>query len=135
MSTKIKRVYIAGILSHAHGYYSKNTAINYIIGARTLARWGLKALFAGFDPYVPSFDQWFWWVLGEDEYITEAMIKRFSKTWLEACDAVVLTPGWQQSPGTLAEIKHAESLGIPVFKSLDELIKHTKEQDEPSKAS
>lgn len=123
MERSIKRVYIAGILSRAHGYYSQNTALNYIIAAREMTKWGVKALLAGFDPFVPSLDAPFWWVLENGQVITEPMIKRYSKSWLEVCDAVVLTPGWQQSPGTLAEIKRAEELGIPVFKSLDELIK------------
>jgi len=130
MEKKIKRVYIAGILSRGHGYYSKNTAINYIIAQRELTKWGLKALQAGFIPFVPAWDYHLWWVLEEGEYITEAMIKRYSKSWLEVCDAVVLTPGWQKSKGTLAEIKRAEELGIPVFESLDELIKATKEDNE-----
>ena len=33
---------------------------------------------------------------------------------LEKCDAVVLVPGWQESIGTLGEIRHALKLGIPV---------------------
>lgn len=123
----IKRVYVAGILSHAVGYYSNNSAINYIIAARELTKWGLKLLFAGFDPFVPSFDYPFWWVLDEGQFITEAMIKRYSKSWLEVCDALLLTPGWKQSPGTLVEIERAKELGIPVFESLDKLIESQKE--------
>lgn len=121
---KIQRVYIAGILSKAHGYYSKNTAINYLIACREMTKWGVKALFAGYDPFVPAFDRHFWEVLEEGQAITEAMIKRYSKSWLEVCDAVVLTPGWQQSLGTLAEIKRAEEHGIPVFEGLDKLIEY-----------
>ena len=132
---QIKRVYVAGILSGAHGYYSQNTAINYITGARELSKWGVKLLFAGFDPFVPSLDYPFWWVLQEGEHITEQMIKRYSKSWLEVCDAVLLTPGWQKSKGTLAEIKLAESLGIPIFKSLDELITYVKENSEKTRNS
>ena len=124
----IRRVYIAGILTPV-GYYSKNPAIDYIVACREMTRWGLKALLAGFDPYVPAFDRHLWEALEEGEYITEPMIKRYSKSWLEACDAMVLTPGWQRSKGTLAEIKFAEEHGIPVFKSLDDLIEFTKREE------
>lgn len=120
---KIERVYIAGLLT-PRGHWSTNPAIDYIINCREMAKWGLKALLAGFVPYVPAFD-WQFWMVAEGQPITEAMIKRYSKKWLEVCDALVLTPGWQKSSGTLAEIKHAEGLGIPVFKSLDELIEFT----------
>jgi len=127
-STKeIKRVYIAGLLT-PRGYFSTNAAIDYIIACREMTKWGLKALLAGFDPFVPAFDQPFWMVMESGNSITEAMIKRYSKSWLEVCDAVVLTPGWQKSPGTLVEIKRAEELGIPVFKSLQALIDFVKEE-------
>lgn len=122
----VKRVYIAGLLT-PRGYWSANPAIDYIINCREMVKWALKAFLAGFDPFVPAFDEPFWWVLEEGQFITEAMIKRYSKSWLEVCDALVLTPGWQKSLGTLAEIKRAEELGIPVFKSLAELIKYTEE--------
>lgn len=125
----VRRVYIAGLLT-PRGRWSKNLAIDHLINQRKMIRQALEALFAGFDPFVPAFDHQFWMVMSDNEVITEAMIKRYSKSWLEVCDAVVLTPGWQQSSGTLAEIKHAEALGIPVFKSLGELVKHVKENGE-----
>ena len=128
MSTnKTRRVYIAGLLT-PRGYWSANPAIDYIISCREMTRWGLKALLAGFDPFVPAFDQQFWMVMREGEFITEPMIKRYSKSWLEVCDAMILTPGWWKSLGALAEIKLAEKLGIPVFKSLDKLIQYEKEE-------
>ena len=122
-NVKIKRVYVAGLLT-PRGTWSANLAIDHEINMRKMVRSSLDAFFAGFDPFVPAFDHTFWWVLQEGEIITEAMIKRFSKSWLEVCDAVLLTPKWQHSPGTLAEIKHAKELGIPVFETLDDLIDH-----------
>lgn len=118
---KIKRVYIAGILT-PRGYFSVNPAIDCLIAQREMIKWGWKAMQAGYDPFVPAFDAAFWMVMGEGEFMTEPMIKRYSLSWLEVCDAVVLTPGWQKSIGTLTEIKRAEKRGIPVFESLEELI-------------
>lgn len=123
----IKRVYIAGLLT-PRGIWSKNLAIDALINQRKMIRAGLDVFFAGFVPFVPAFDHNFWLVMDEGEVITEAMIKRYSKDWLEVCDAVVLTPKWSQSPGTIAEIELAGRLGIPVFEDLDDLKKYVKEK-------
>ena len=122
---KIETVYVAGLLT-PRGAWSKNLAIDHLLNQRKMIRYALEVFFAGFDPFVPAFDHAFWMVMNDDEFITEAMIKRYSKTWLGKCDAVVLTPGWQKSPGTLKEIEKAKELGIPVFESLQELIKAAK---------
>lgn len=129
MSSKIKRVYIAGLLT-PRGVWSKNLAIDSLINQRKMIRSSLDAFFAGFDPFVPAFDHQFWMVMNDDETITEAMIKRYSKSWLEACDAVLLTPEWKKSEGTMAEIKHANELGIPVFPTLNDLKDWVKKEKE-----
>ena len=116
----IKRIYVAGLLT-PRGVWSKNLAIDHMINQRKMIRASLEVLYAGFDPYVPAFDHQFWMVMQEGEFITEATIKRYSKSWLEVCDAVLLTPGWKQSPGTLAEVERAKELGMPIFESLEEL--------------
>jgi len=128
MSSKIKRVYVAGLLT-PRGIWSKNLAIDHLINQRKMIRHALDAFFAGFDPFVPAFDHQFWMVMSNGETITEPMIKRYSKSWLEACDAVLLTPKWRKSPGTLAEIELAKKLGIPVFNNLDDLIDYAEETD------
>lgn len=123
----IRRVYVAGLLT-PRGYWSAHPAIDYTCNRREMIRWALKTYLAGFDPFCPAFDMEFW-MQAEGQPITEAMIKRYSKSWLEVCDAMVLTPGWQKSPGSLAEIKFAEEHNIPVFKSLDDLNKYVKENE------
>ena len=52
------------------------------------------------------------------------------EVWLEGalemvrrCDAVVCTPGWEQSEGARGETAVAKSLGIPVFFDITEVIK------------
>lgn len=131
----IKRVYVAGLLT-PRGTWSKNLAIDHLLNQRKMIRSSLDAFFAGFDPFVPAFDHQFWMVMQDNECITEAMIKRYSKSWLEVCDAVLLTPKWKKSPGTLAEIKYAEELGIPIFKNLEDLIEYVEENgdDEEQKS-
>lgn len=40
---------------------------------------------------------------------------------LSRCDGMALVPGWETSKGTVAEIKQAEKLGIPIFYTLKDL--------------
>lgn len=125
---KIKRVYVAGLLT-PRGVWSVNPAIDYLINVRNMIRSSLDVFFAGFVPFCPALDFQFFLQLEEGQHITEPMIKRYSKDWLEACEAVLLTPGWKKSTGTLKEIEFAEQLGIPVFKTLGELVAYVKENN------
>jgi hypothetical protein len=121
----IKRVYVAGPLKPT-GLWSKTPNIDYLANVRHMIRLGVDVILAGFVPFIPALDNQMFLQLREGEYITEAMIKRYSKDWLEVCDAVLLTIGWQKSLGTAAEIKLAEVLQIPIFENLEELIEYNK---------
>jgi len=118
MSKKIKRVYIAGSLTPTS---EGNHAIEYLANVRKFVRTAIDLIMCGYVPFCPGADFIYFLSLRPDEVITDVMIKRMSKDWLAVCDAMVLTPGWQKSKGTLAEIEYAEKHGIPVFKSLAEL--------------
>ena len=48
-------------------------------------------------------------------------IKEASMVWLRRSDCIYVTPDWEQSGGTRAEIAEAEKLGIPVFYDLEAL--------------
>ena len=37
---------------------------------------------------------------------------------IEGCDAVLLLPNWQDSPGARIEKAHAEKVGVPIFTSI-----------------
>jgi hypothetical protein len=95
-----------------------------------MIRLGVEALLAGFDPFIPGLDGLLWFVLRDGEQIDERLVKQYSLNWLRVCDAVLLTTGWSRSPGAQAEKKHAERLGIPVFMSLEDLVKEAN-NDEP----
>jgi hypothetical protein len=123
---KIKRVYIAGLLT-PRGTWSINPAIDYLANVRNMIRAGLEVFFAGFVPFIPALDCQIFLALREGERITEPMIKRYSKDWLEACEAMLLTEGWRKSTGTMAEIEFAKEKGIPIFESIQDLKKATEE--------
>lgn len=126
MKKRIRRVYIAGLLT-PRGIWSNNLAIDYLINVRKMIRAGIEVFSAGFVPFIPALDFAIFLLLREDEgeYITEAMIKRYSKDWLEVCEAMLLTKGWQKSVGTLNEIELAKEREIPIFEN----IKALKEYD------
>jgi hypothetical protein len=41
-------------------------------------------------------------------------------------DALLLVPSWQESTGVAGELDLANSLGIPVFESVEKLVKAIK---------
>jgi hypothetical protein len=50
------------------------------------------------------------------------------RVWLDGdlemvrrCDAILCAPGWEASSGSLGEVALAKQLGLPVFKSIEEL--------------
>jgi hypothetical protein len=122
---KIEYVYIAGLLT-PKGIKSTNPAIEYLLNIRDMVRATLDTLFAGFTPFCPAIDFMYFLSLREGERITEPMIKRISKDWLKRCDAILMTEGWRQSLGSVAEKELAEELGLPVFYSIEEIIEYNK---------
>lgn len=49
--------------------------------------------------------------------------RRCSLEWLERCDAILLLPGWSQCEEGLEEMEHAEQSGLPIFTSLETLMR------------
>lgn len=40
---------------------------------------------------------------------------------LRHCDAILILPGWEKSPGTIAEIAEARRRNIPIFFTIEDL--------------
>lgn len=116
MSIKRTKVYVAGSLT-PRGNWSANPAVDYLENMRRMMTAAKDLFLAGYDPFVPAFD--FMFFLIDDRRITEAMIKRYSKNFLLACDCVYMTEKWESSPGSVAEMNLAIEHDIPVFTHRD----------------
>lgn len=110
----MKKVYVAGA-------YSANNVCGVLKNMRKGMRLATEVLLAGYAPYVPWFDYHFELQCREGEEIPLQTYYDYSIEWLKVSDAVLLVPGWEESNGTIEEIKKARELGIPVYDSLDKL--------------
>lgn len=108
------RVYVAGPYS---GDNVLDVLKNIGRGEKACAR-----LFElGFAPFCPWHDKSYVTDNPDGQFSIEQFYD-FSIAWLVVSDAVLLLPGWEKSKGTVAELKVAEELSIPVFYSEDELL-------------
>jgi len=117
--TCIKTIYIAGPLTpHGEG----NHAIEYLKNVHDMVEMACHLMALGFDPFVPALDMTLFIMYPA---ITEERIKDYSMEWLRRCDAVFdITENVEhRSGGVLAEIREAERLGIPVFRTVEELFR------------
>ena len=111
----MKRVYVAGA-------YSSNNVLGVFDNIREGMRWSTKVLLAGYAPFCPWVDFHFQLMLREDDRrLTVQDYYEYSLAWLRVCDVLFVTPGWETSGGTKAEIAEARRLGIPVVFAMDEI--------------
>ncbi len=105
------RVYVAGKLN--------DDAVGYLHNVHQMMETAETVRLAGFSVFIPAID-----LLCGIKHGYSSYQEYFDngQPWLMAADAVFLVPGWESSKGTAEEIATAESLGIPVFKELSELI-------------
>lgn len=118
----MKRIYVAGA-------YSANNVIGVLDNMRKGMRLSTEVMLAGFAPFCPWLDYHFQLQLREGETLSVEHYYAYSFAWLEASDAVLLVPGWGNSKGTLAEIERAKELHIPVFETLESVIKYFSEYE------
>ena len=113
---KIERVYVAGA-------YSADNVITVLDNMREGMRLSTQVLLAGFSPFSPWLDYHFQLNLRDGETLTVKNYYKYSMAWLDVSDAMLLVPGWKKSKGTLAEMDRAAELGIPIFNTLDGLLR------------
>jgi len=110
----MKRIYIAGA-------YSANNVITVLDNMRKGMRLATKVFLLGYSPFCPWLDFHFQLMLKEGEILTVEDYYRYSIAWLEVSDAMLLVPGYSQSPGTLKEICIAIDLNIPIYHDIKDL--------------
>lgn len=127
MSIKPQRIYIAAPLSTAVGANSASFKsagiVEYIKNLHRMFTAAVEVQRKGHYPYVPGLDISMGIHAGDwerDDY------QLTSLAFLEVCDAILIVA---MSEGVKRELDKAEELGIPVFKSLDELKEATDEKD------
>lgn len=86
-------------------------------------RLSTELLLAGYSPYCPWLDYQYMLMLRDNEELHVDDFYRYSIDWLLVSGAVLLVPGWENSKGTIEEIRIAKENGIPIFDNLNELVK------------
>ena len=114
------RVYVAGA-------YSADNVVGILNNMNKGIRLSTQVLLKGFSPFCPWLDFQFQLNLREDETLTVDDYYRYSIDWLKVSDAVLLVPGWENSGGTLEEIRIANELSIPIFETFEELENYRSE--------
>jgi hypothetical protein len=101
---KIECVYVAGRLN--------DMACDYLKNVHKMCWWANEVRKLGVCAYIPAIDMLMGIIFGNWEYPDYF---NNSQGYLKRSDAVFVCPGYEESKGTIREIKTAESLGIPVF--------------------
>lgn len=117
----MKVVYVAGA-------YSSDNVMGVLSNIRKGINWSFECFKEGLAPFSPWLD--YHYVLEDrDNVLTIQDFYEYSMEFLRRSDVVFITPDWEKSTGTIAEISEAERLDIPVVYSFDDLMKWQKEQD------
>jgi len=105
------RVYVAGP-------YSADNVITVLANMRRGIWASAGILRAGFAPFCPWLDYQF----SLQAHVSLADYYEYGLAWLEVSDVVYVLDGWENSAGTLAELKRARELEIPIVHSMAELL-------------
>ena len=117
-----KRIYVAGAINADN---CDDVFDNLRKGTRNSLDVLLNEYFSPFNPFLGFMYR----LVATDEEV-EGLRKKgvfydADLAWLEVADAVLVTPGSENSIGVTLEIEFADRNHIPVFYSLDELTKWT----------
>jgi nucleoside 2-deoxyribosyltransferase len=89
---------------------------------REVEKVALEVAFAGHVPLAPHVMYRAYDKTLPDEFWLAATLRL-----LERCDAILMLPRWRESAGARAELKHAQSLKMPVFYDLTALVRNAGE--------
>ena len=106
------KIYVAGALNG-------KDSCEYLRNVARMNRYGTEIKKLHCSVFIPANDLILGLIDGKLNY--EDYFQN-SLGWLRACDAMALTPGYEQSKGTEREIKEAKKRGIPVLKNWPEIL-------------
>ena len=121
-SEKLVKVYIAGA-------YSDTNVLGVLRNIGRGQEIATQVFQIGFAPFCPWLDKEFVVNGWRHEYSVDAFYK-YSIEWLKVSDCMLVVPNvpnmknWEDSFGTKKEIEVAESLNLPVFYSITEMVKY-----------
>ena len=124
-----RMIYVAGALSAEH-------PLGYLENVAEFERDTVFFESQGFAVFSPAED--FLRMIARKLLNQETDMKKIygnSMVFLERSDAVSVIPGWENSKGTIAEIRRAEELKIPVFYDKDDCVEYLRSLDDKANNS
>ena len=109
----MKRIYVAGP-------YSADNVIDVLRNIRNGIEASQQVFMQGYAPFCPWLDYHFV-LMDFGDALTLDDFYQYSMAWLDVSDGLLVLPGYETSKGTLAEIKRAERLNIPVYYDIDDV--------------
>lgn len=118
----MKRIYIIGPLTpRGKRQDTDNPAIEYLFNASEFIDVAITLIDKGWAPFCAGLDMQYFLNPRARQVMTEARIKAISIAWEDVCQAVVLLPRWETSPGAKAEFQRAIELAIPIYLSVSDV--------------
>ena len=111
------KVYIAGSYTPKDG--REETRLSNIRQAADVAK---RLIQLGYLPFCLHT-----MTIGWEDACSYEEFSRFGLAWMQTCDAILLLPGWQQSPGARREHEEAVTFGLSIIYGLDSLVSATSE--------
>ncbi len=87
-------------------------------------RLSVEVFLAGFAPFSPWLDYQYAFMLREGESLPIEMLYEMGLEWLKVSDAMFVLPYTNKHYGVVKEVEAAKTWGIPIFESLQELIRY-----------
>lgn len=108
----MKRVYVAGP-------YNADNVVDVLRNVRVGITSSVEAVKGGLSVFCPFLDFHYGLIseLSLEDY------RRNSIEWVKVSDVVLLLPGWENSAGTRDELAEASKYGIPVFESINDILR------------
>ena len=91
-------------------------------------KWSVRVLENGLVPFCPWLDYQLI-LTGDSDLSKVEQMYHYSMEFLRRSDIVFVTPDWEKSKGTKAEIVEAIKLGIPIVYSLDDLLEWKRKEE------